>query len=580
MTRYRIFSGLFALIWLGLAVASTAPAAQAQSSKQQLPEHGIELTLDREYGRVPTEPNEEHIIAKWVLSEKEFERQARKAKAPRDDWDGSFTAMRPELRLVKLLREPDPEASERSVVINVGGDNDPDFNYGLPLNSTARYLAREMWGRHKVGSSEKGKAMKGWTVTEMPLGPGKNTRKGVEAWAYEYRNDDEIYVFIGEAHPTMMKAAVKDWKRAAERIVFGEKVDVVSLLRKEHYSKASTRDLLDIDYRIRVRQDVVDDWKVIDTENYIFVYHKDCGENFIKEISRKLEAIRTHYEKLFPSKEPVTAVSTVRICADRAMYNAYGGPPSSGGYWNSRDEELVFFDYQNEPDGGGKSSRDDVKIVTYHEGFHQYIYYSTGELAPHSWFNEGTGDYFSGAEVKGNKVKRVNPNPWRLQTIRDAVREERHVALSELVNYSQAEYYRNAGLCYAEGWSLIYFLRESNAVKNHDRWSQILDIYFETLKREYAAEMGELKKGRARFQPGGEDGDDGEDGEDGEDGDDGEDDEDDDDGEDPEVVGGVVFYGDSFFAGESAREKAVEAAFKGVDMNELEKEWKEFILKL
>ena len=572
MTRYRIFPGLIAL--LGLSLAATSPAAQAQSSKQQLPEHGIELSLDREYGRVPTEPNEEHIIAKWVLSEKEFERQARKAKAPRDEWDGSFDAMRPELRLVKLLREPDPEAGGGSVVIIAGSENDPDFNPTLPLNSTARYLAREMRGRHRVGSSEQGKGLKGWTVTEMPLGPGKNKRSGVEAWAYEYRNDDEIFVFIGEAHPTMMKPAIKDWKRAAERIAFGEKVDVASQLRDKHYSKASTRDLLDIDYRVTVRMDVVEDWKVIDTDNYIFVYHEDCNENFVKRISKEVEAMRSFYEKLFPPTEKVTAVSTVRICADGDMYRAYGGPSGSGGYWNSRDEELVFYDYANEKDTGGGQGRRDMRIVTYHEAFHQYIYYSTGELAPHSWFNEGTGDYFSGADIQGNKVKKVDPNAWRLQTIRDAIREERYVSLSELVNYSQAEYYRNAGLCYAEGWSLIYFLRESSVVKKDDRWSQILDIYFETLKREYAAEMGELKKGRARFQPEA----DGE--EDGEDDDEDDDGEDDDGGEAPEVVGGVVLYGGSFFAGETAREKAVEAAFKGVDMNELEEEWKEFILKL
>lgn len=67
---------------------------------------------------------------------------------------------------------------------------------------------------------------------------------------------------------------------------------------------------------------------------------------------------------------------------------------------------------------------------------------------------------------------------------------------------------------------------------------------------------------------------------DGEDGEDGEDDEDEDEGEAPEVVGGVVIYGGSFFAGEAAREKAVEAAFKGVDMNALEEAWKEFVLDL
>ena len=43
----------------------------------------------------------------------------------------------------------------------------------------------------------------------------------------------------------------------------------------------------------------------------------------------------------------------------------------------------------------------DTLAVLYHEAFHQFIFYSVGEVAPHSWFNEGHGDYFSGADVVG-----------------------------------------------------------------------------------------------------------------------------------------------------------------------------------
>ena len=72
------------------------------------------------------------------------------------------------------------------------------------------------------------------------------------------------------------------------------------------------------------------------------------------------------------------------------------GNPRSAGYWNSRTEELVLFDAE-EHERGKRPDDSGTFIVLYHEAFHQYIHYSTGELPPHSWFNEGYGDYFSGA---------------------------------------------------------------------------------------------------------------------------------------------------------------------------------------
>ena len=34
-----------------------------------------------------------------------------------------------------------------------------------------------------------------------------------------------------------------------------------------------------------------------------------------------------------------------------------------------------------------------------HETFHQFIFYFYGSLSPHSWYNEGQGDYFAGAKM-------------------------------------------------------------------------------------------------------------------------------------------------------------------------------------
>ena len=89
----------------------------------------------------------------------------------------------------------------------------------------------------------------------------------------------------------------------------------------------------------------------------------------------------------------------MRVCGDRKEYHEYGGPGGSAGYWNSGSEELVFYDASR-----SKKIDDDTVSVLYHEAFHQYIYYSVGNVAPHSWFNEGHGDYYAGADLKGAHV--------------------------------------------------------------------------------------------------------------------------------------------------------------------------------
>ena len=54
--------------------------------------------------------------------------------------------------------------------------------------------------------------------------------------------------------------------------------------------------------------------------------------------------------------------------------------------------------------------------VLYHEAFHQYIYYSVGKVAPHSWFNEGHGDYYAGARYADKKFT-IRPFAWRVPAV-------------------------------------------------------------------------------------------------------------------------------------------------------------------
>ncbi|MEM7516264.1 MAG: hypothetical protein AAF368_04985, partial [Planctomycetota bacterium] len=260
-------------------------------------------------------------------------------------------------------------------------------------------------------------------------------------------------------------------------------------------------------------------WELYETENY-FVVTNNEDKAFIRELMERLEAIRKTYENLYPPtlaeeiRQEVAAekakarqasgeeededeaparprrssagradpmelsrASVVRVCKDQSQYYSYGGPRGSAGYWSSHHEELVIYDDKK---GGG---RGDTWITLNHEAFHQYIFYFFGNLAPHSWYNEGNGDFFSGYQLKNARFK-LKKNSWREGTIKEAIRDGSYVPLKKLVKYTQREYYANPGLCYAQGWSFIWFLRtgeDKNAPGWNDDWNGILTQYLRTL---------------------------------------------------------------------------------------------------
>jgi len=336
------------------------------------------------------------------------------------------------------------------------------------------------------------------------------------------------------------------------------------------------------------KRKLIEGWDALDTEHYLIVYNKEVKRGLLRTIAKHIEAIRAQvYEQLFPPAKEVTAVSVVRVCKDSAEYHRYGGPGASAGYWSPGDEELVF--YQD------KSNKRDSLRVLYHEAFHQYIHYAVGDVAPHSWFNEGHGDYFAGHNYRNGKFIPA-PFQWRTGIIANALSQKTYVPLREFLKYTQGQYYSNAGLCYAEGWSFVYFLREVERTKNkkYKQYWGLLDKYFEAIKRN----VSKVKEGGLyglENPPAA--GDDGTEGTPGQPGDSGE----------PAAEGPTLkrlpglelpFPGEHPEAGRSADlaagerrtvadgpkitgigsalDAAVDEAFKGIDLDQLEKDWVEY----
>jgi len=279
-------------------------------------------------------------------------------------------------------------------------------------------------------------------------------------------------------------------------------------------------------------------WNLFETPNY-FILSNNTDKEFMDEMMVRIEAIRKSYEETYPpdkvielkkqrdanlakkkaedaaagkpaegeeeaeqepaeeeagrtaakSADPMeeSRCSVVRVVNNADQYQSYGGPRGSAGYWSSYHKELVIYDDQ--AIGGRKNTWATMN----HEAFHQYIYYFFGNLAPHSWYNEGTGDFYAGYQLKNSRFE-LKPFDWRVQTIKGALREagdgkQTYIPLKELVRYTQAEYYGknkydiDGGENYAQGWSFVWFLRTGpkNARGWNPAWTPILDTYLRVL---------------------------------------------------------------------------------------------------
>jgi len=520
------------LLPLLLLLLVFADGATAQLKKERLPELGLPTFYrPRHFDIIPLQPGEEWKIL--YMREKPAAERGRKLAERR---------YRPELYVVRI--------EKRAAVTSTDGEAG-EKPQPPKVRSLETWVSAE-WKGWKATHLGPGKRDRNFSTHTYSLSPpprksepprireygqsGRPKPLVVRGYAYVWETPGDLYCLVGRCAEEDLEELQDLWESV------GDKMRVAEPEGSEHDAKKLERlyrgsGLPHIPYRIAVREAMVDDWQAEDTQNYILVYNT-ADEPMVRKVLRDLETIRESYVELFPPSKEIEAVSTVRICADRDEYIAYGGHPRSAGYWNSRLEELVLYDAEKQ-EKGKRSDDSDTFVVLYHEAFHQYIHYSTGELPPHSWFNEGYGDYFSGATIKNGKVRKIGVNPWRVGVIQSVLSGQgsvKPVPWKEIIEFSQGQYYTGASFKYAQGWSMIYFLNKAPIVEQHPEWQRILPTYFDTLKAEYAAQLEAL-------------------------------------GEDPEPEKRAG-------AGQLAREAALKAAFADVDLNEIDLAWQAFTLTL
>lgn len=495
--------------------AAAAPAAAQGLVRERYPELGVPtLYLPRTFDVIPLQPDERW--ARVYLREKPAEERGRGAERRR---------FRPEVRLVVIPRETEPEEDEE---LEEHEGTEPAIR---DLPSYAEH-GMDGWAAARIGPGRKDRT---YASSRYELTDPKE-RAPLVGYAYVWEVESRHIALVGICHQDDYDELGELWERMGEKMKVAEpKASAWADEKLARYYRY--KDFSHPEYRIAVRAALVEGWEAEDTENYIVVYNTS-DQPLVRKIVRDLELLREEYERLFPPAGAVDAVSTVRICGNRDEYMAYGGVAGSAGYWSSANEELVLYDAEKQ-ERGERPDDSDTFVTLYHEAFHQYIHYSAGELPPHSWFNEGYGDYFSGATIEGGKVRRIGMNPWRVELIKSMVEKNRPcepVPWKEIVRFSQGRYYMNGGPKYAQGWSMVYFLNRSPEVAKRREWAKILPAYFEELKARYAEELGKLDDPLAPEQ--------------------------------------------RAAAGQKAREHALERAFEGVDFDEIDAAWRDFVLGL
>ncbi len=451
------------------AVTTHSVCAQlGEAIKDRL--NGYSLAAPDKWPKVPTQPGEDYIVGKWaakrdygsIETEISVLRFKKKTAPAPDDEEVETSESRPTEVTEEELRAKIKQLAERARRESVYAgysewlkDNDR-FSKQLPAPSKEMTVkgqpqkAKVYHTSNKVGTLGNRPVLL-WSMHVVLTTPDAE-------WVIRFDADESTRRKFEDVFVEVVRSFRIIDKKEAELALDAEAI--AGLSEKAKAMRTA---------RISTLQ--VPGWWIKEGAKYVIVtgVPREKSDS-IDEVMVRLNRMRKQYEKDFPTGAPIDAVSVVRVCQTEKEYHDYGGPGGSAGYWNSNAKELVLY---MSPVKGLTLS------VLNHEAFHQYIYYCFGELAPHSWFNEGYGDYYAGCEPSGNSMT-VKPFKWRVDTIKNAIRLGKHVPVKDIIRFTQAQYYSNPEICYAEGWSLIWFLNRG-LPKDHE-WRDILPTYFNALQ--------------------------------------------------------------------------------------------------
>ena len=425
---------LTALVLVPGDVLAQVPKSDSKTWYEDDSKFGFKVKVPTDWDFVPPQPGETSLIGKYDPPHNKY------ITIGRDEvlWLHAY--------LVVFDRRPKPEDEEEILEDDEG--TTITITWDREYRDIADWVGDKLNGVNWRQIEEDKLKVRGLEATEHVFeatGRSKD-RPPIRAYAAVYRVSPEIdiaLVFNGPGDKKKWKSYQKAFEKMAKSFKQVE-VTATEITPESLPANASPRDKKRAKLIDEMRR--VPGWELYETPNYLIISNND-DEDFLEELMERVEKIREIFEDDYPpekarraAKEPnsmrvdddgsgdgggdggdgddeaeedeglrsvsvqadpfeQSRASVIRVCKDQAQYHSYGGPGGSAGYWSSRDEELVIFD---DKAGGGRA---DTWAVLNHEAFHQYIFYFYGELAPHSWYNEGTGDFYAGYYLPAQEVQ-------------------------------------------------------------------------------------------------------------------------------------------------------------------------------
>jgi hypothetical protein len=226
----------------------------------------------------------------------------------------------------------------------------------------------------------------------------------------------------------------------------------------------------------------------ISTKHYIV--KSTATKEEAQELGEFMEIVFSTYTSLLRPETPVDNLKfTVILYKNNAEYVGSGAPRGSGAYYSPREKLLV-----------GYHDEFTMRNFFAHEGMHQFTDVTSKNFMDLPfWFIEGVADCIGNSIVKEKKlfmcVKTGVIARMRLPLIQEAIKSGKAYKWRDLFALGQQKFMADAGLCYAQSWSICHFLM---AYPNfEDKTSQIPNG---TFRKNFAIYYETLRKGGANHQ--------------------------------------------------------------------------------
>lgn len=237
--------------------------------------------------------------------------------------------------------------------------------------------------------------------------------------------------------------------------------------------------------RTVVKQSIANlkDWWFVETDHFIILSNLGLRyKSTLSDLQSNIEHLRYAYELLLPPAKPIKAVSVIRVPGSGEEYKGYVGEQYawSGGLWMSARRELVI---RAADAGSSKSKKEQMLSTSYHEGFHQYLFYALDQCHAHAWFNEGHACFFESVTLNNTRFI-INEHEYMAKDV-DKMIAGKAFNLSALIQMDYKTFYGGSDINrrnnYASAWLLVYYLRKCAAFEQDSPYSGICSDYYSEL---------------------------------------------------------------------------------------------------